>query len=162
MTAALAAVLVALTLTATAGHAQCTVGDITMTRIFPTSGANLTRDSKPLTNNVIIQFSLPTTCPIADPPLTACVDVWDTGNPGAVPKGFQAWSGWVEGFPPRLCNAGFLVDNGQGTNTAVTAITLAIDFVGTTSNTPASPNNPPDNLILVMYNPTRYLKIPID
>jgi len=70
-----AAALAALVLAATAVHAQCTVGDIRMTKIFPTGGANLTRGTNPLTNNVIIQFSLPTTCSVADPPLTACVDV---------------------------------------------------------------------------------------
>jgi len=150
--------LLAAVLAAPAVHAdQCTVADITMTKIYPTGGANLTRGNNALTNNVIIQFSLPTTCSIADPPLTACVDVWDTGNPGEIPKGFRAWGGWKKGFPPRLCNAGFLIDNGQGTNTAVTAATLAIDFVGTQ----AGPH-PPDRLILVMHNPTRYLKIPID
>jgi len=155
--AMMAAALAALAVTATTVHAQCTVGDIEMTKIFPTGGANLTRGNNALTNNVIVQFSLPTTCPIADPPLTACVDLWDTGNPGEIPKGFRPWGGWKKGFPPRLCNAGFLIDNGQGTNTAVAAVTLAIDFVGTQ----AGPH-PPDRLILVMHNPTRHLKISFD
>jgi len=123
--------LMAVALTATAAMAQCTAGDIGMTRIFPPG--NLTRSTTDIhTNNAIVGFSLPTTCLITDGPVTACVDVWDTGNPGAVPAGFRTWSGWSRGFPPRVCNANFLVDNGQGTDTAVTTINLSIDFAGTT------------------------------
>jgi len=86
MTAALAAALVAMTLMATPAHAQCTVGDITMTRTFPTGGKNLSRGGDLLTNNTIIRFDIGGDCPPADPPLTACVDVWDTGNPGVLPR----------------------------------------------------------------------------
>jgi len=61
----------------------------------------------------------------------------------------------VTGIHPRLCNTNFRLDDGMGG--AVTAITLFLEFEGTTPG-----SHPTDNLILVMYNPTRYLKIPID
>jgi len=77
----LAAALVAMTLTATAVHAQCTVGDITMTKTYPPG--NLSR-TETLISEGIITFTLPSDCPITDPPLKACVNVWDTGNPGEI------------------------------------------------------------------------------
>jgi len=145
-----------MTLTATAVQAQCTVSDIKMTKQFP--AGNLSRSSDLLTNNAIIQFALGD-CPIADPPLRFCVDVWDTGNPNVLPSGIQytGTGGWVPGIPPSLCTENFLADNGLGTNTAITGISLFIQFQDTT----AGPH-PPDRLILVMHNPMRYLKIPID
>jgi len=61
----------------------------------------------------------------------------------------------MEGIQPRLCNTNFLADDGFGN--ATTEISLFINFEGTNSGP-----HPPDRLVLVMYNPTRYLKIPID
>jgi len=46
LAAALAA-LVAMTLAATAVHAQCTVGDITMTKTFPVGNLSRSDSSKP-------------------------------------------------------------------------------------------------------------------
>jgi len=137
-------------------HAQCTAGDIKMTQFYPLRGENLTRGNDVLTNNVMIDFTLPGTCEIADLPLTACVDVWDTANPEKFPNINPYVGSWMKGSHPMLCNSNFLADDGSGT-TAITGIRLAIDFV---SSNPGS--NPPDRLILVMHNPTRYLKIPID
>jgi len=145
--------LVAMTLAATPAQAQCTVGDIKMTQFYPFSGENLTRGSDVLTNNVMIDFTLPEDCDPADPPLTACVDVWDTGDPKKFPNINPHVGSWMKGSPPMLCNSNFLADN---SGTVIKNIRLAIDFVGSRSGLE------PDYLILTMHNPTRYLKIPID
>jgi len=73
LTAALAALVLA-----PAVHAQCTVGDITMTKSAP--AGNLSRSDIPRTS-AVIHFALPSDCEVATPPLKACVNVWDTGNP---------------------------------------------------------------------------------
>jgi len=85
--------------------------------------------------------------------LTACVDVWDTGKLDELPR--IRSTGWVKDIYPRLCNSNFRLNDGMGG--AITAITLLLEFEDTT----AGPHSP-DRLILVMYNPTRYLKILID
>jgi len=85
----------------------------------------------------------------------ACVDIWDTGNPDALILPTVGNTGWVKGIYPRFCNSNFRLDDGIGG--AFTAIKLFIRFENTTPG-----SHPPDRLVLVMYNPTRYLKIPID
>jgi len=163
MLAALAAALVALTLTATAVHARCTVGDITMTKTYPPG--NLSR-TETLISEGIITFTLPSDCPITDPPLKACVNVWDTGNPGEIPVDATPYDpmnpktvirpsgGWESGGFHMVCNP-FFLDDFNGNPRA--SITLLIAVRNITAGT-----HPPDNLVLVMHNPTRYLKIPID
>jgi len=150
--------LVAMTLTATAVHARCTVGDITMTKSAP--AGNLSRTDIPRTS-AVIHFELPSDCPIATPPLKACVNVWDTGNPSGKPfetsgmkRGFSTTGGWEPGGFGTVCNANFLLDNN---GTVATRLPLLFDLY---RDTPGP--NPPHYLVLVMHNPTRYLKIPID
>jgi len=139
------------------------VGDITMTKTYPVG--NLSR-TETLISEAIITFALPSDCLMADPPLKACVNVWDTGYPGEIPvdsAGYDSMnpktvicpsSGWESGGFHMVCNPFFLDDfNGAPR----TSITLLIGVRGVKAG-----RNPPDNLILVMHNPTRYLKIPID
>jgi len=156
----MAAALAAMTLAATAVRAQCTVGDITMTKSAPAGNLNLSRTDIPRTS-AIIHFVLPSDCPAADPPLKACVNVWDTGNPSGKPfeisglkRGFSTTGGWEPGGFGTVCNANFLLNNN---GTATTRLPLLFDLYRD-----APGPNPPHYLVLVMYNPMRYLKIPID
>jgi len=153
-----------MTLAATAVHAQqCTVGDIKMTKTYPLG--NLSR-TETLISEAIITFTLPGDCPIADPPLKACVNVWDTGynedigvnstpyDPMDPKTVIRPSGGWEPGGFHMVCNP-FFLDEFNGNPRA--SITL---LIGVRSIDPG--DNPPDNLVLVMHNPTRYLKIPID
>jgi len=160
--------LAAMTLTATAVHARCTVGDITMTKSAPAGNLNLSRTDIPRTS-AVIHFDLPSDCPITDPPLKACVNVWDTGYPGEIPVDSAPYDpmnpetvktvirpsgGWESGGFHMVCNPFFLDDFNSNPRAE---ITLLISVRNTDPG-----DNQPNNLVLVMHNPTRYLKIPID
>jgi len=161
--AMLAVALVALALAATAVRAQCTVGDITMTKTYPVG--NLSR-TETLISEAIITFALPSTCEIADPPLKACVNVWDTGYPEQIPVDSTPYDpmdpktvirpsgGWEPGGFHMVCNP-FFLDDFNGNPRASITLLIAV------RNVKAGAHQP-DNLILVMHNPTRYLRIPID
>jgi len=162
--AMMAAALAALALAATAVRAQCTVGDIQMAKTFPMG--NLSRSDTSRTST-LVTFTLPSTCKIADPPLKACVNVWDTGNPEEIPVGsgdvagpvIRPANGWDSGGFHMVCNPFFLAADIQTPPQPQDTLSLLIDF----HNPSAEPSpNPPDYLILTMYNPTRYLRIPID
>jgi len=114
-----------------------------MSKLFPVGNLNPSRSdtSRP---NVIINFALPGDCPITDPPLTACVDVWDTTNPSGMPSGLLLANRWEHGGYRMLCNKNFLADNGSGM--PLTALSFLIETVGTTAS-----NRPPDHLVLVIF-----------
>jgi len=161
--ALLATALTAMTLAATAVHAQCKVGDVQMTKTYPLG--NLSRTGT-LISEAIINVSLPSTCNrIADPPLTICVNVWDTGNPEQIPVDatdttktvIRPANGWKPGGFHMVCNSDFLTADSQTPPNPQVRLPLLISVRNSSGGT-----HPPDNLILVMHNPTRYLKIPID
>jgi len=154
--------LAAMLMAATQAHAQCTVGDITMAKTYPLG--NLSRTDA-LRSEAIITFTLDGDCPITDPPLKACVNVWDTGNPGEIPVDatdttktvIRPANGWKPGGFHMVCNSDFLTEDAQTPPNPQVSLPLLISV----RNSPHSDQRP-NNLILVMYNPTRYLKIPID
>jgi len=159
----LAALLVAL-ITTPQAQAQCTVSDIRMTKTFPTGNLSRSDTSRA---SALITFTLPSTCKIADPPLTACVNVWDTGNPAQIPVDsgnmyvpvIRPSNGWEPGGFHMVCNPNFLAPDSQTPPQPEVILSFLIDFHDPSA---VSSPNPPDYLILAMYNPTRYLKIPID
>jgi len=93
------------------------------------------------------------------------VNVWDTGNPEQIPVDatdttmtvIRPANGWKPGGFHMVCNPFFLAADLQVPPQPHTTLSLLIDFAGSTAGA-----HPPDHLILVMHNPTRYLKIPID
>jgi len=151
---------------ATQAHAQCTVGDITMIKTYPSG--NLSR-SETLISEAIITFTLSEKCEIADSPLKACVNVWDTGYPGEIPVDSTPYdpmnpktvirpaNGWKPGGFHMVCNSDFLTADSQTPPKPQVNLPLLISVRNTTVGV-----HPPNNLVLVMHNPTRHLKIPID
>jgi len=68
-------IVIAAALVATEAHARCGVSDIKMSKVFPPGNLS-TSDLN--YSQAIIRFGLPSDCPGANPPLTACMDLWDT------------------------------------------------------------------------------------
>jgi len=139
----LAALLVAFIATPQA-QAQCTVGDITMTKTYPLG--NLSRTDT-LRSEAIINVALPSACTsITDPPLTICVNVWDTGNPGQIPVDatdttktvIRPANGWKPGGFHMVCNSDFLTADSQTPPKPQVSLPLLISV----RNSPAANTRP--------------------
>ncbi len=157
-----------LALAAGTAEARCTVGDVTMTKVFPVG--NLGRFHP--NDQTIIRFALPSDCTVANSPPEVCVVVWDNspcdhdldftnqcdgdyvGGAGVV-----VGAVWMTKGRARFCTTALLSES-PVPNVAVTVETLLIgtslgDFLK------AKKEDLQGHLSLIMYNPTRSLVIPI-
>ncbi len=161
MTALIAIALAALT--AGTAEARCTLSDVKMTKTFPSGDLGRLRSS----DQAIIQFGLPTDCPIANPPLNLCVVVWDNSpcdhdaDPGnrcdgnyVGSAGVNTQTGWTKTGRAKFCRADLLAENQALPGMANASVTMLIST--------SRGQNQQSHLSLIMYNPGRALVIPIN
>ncbi len=162
MTALIAIALVVLTLAAGTAEARCTLSDVKMIKTFPLGelGRLIPNDQ------AIIRFTLPTDCPIANPPLNLCVVVWDNSpcdqstnvdnrcdGDYVGSAGVNTQTGWTETGRARFCRADLLAEHQALPGIANVFTTMLIST--------SRGQNQQSHLSLIMYNPTRFLVIPI-
>ncbi len=147
--------------------AQCEISDGKLTKAFP-PGTLI--EGRAGSNQATIRFSLNADCPARNKPLTVCIDLWETtacppdaqvnqcqGNVRGS-TGFMENQNWVRGANGRICNPllGAETDIGGG----ILNILNSLQFLYFISddNIKADRQN---YLIVAVYDPFRYLKIPI-
>ena len=158
----------ALALAAGTAEARCTASDVQMTKVFPIG--NLGRFD---TNaEAIIRFALPSNCPITNSPLEVCVVVWDNSPcdhgvdrsnkcDGDYVGGAGVRTGalWTTKGRAQFCNATLLSESSIP-NVPVTSETMLIR-TGLGDFLKAKNEGLQGYLSVIMYNPTRFLAIPI-
>ncbi len=152
--------------------AQCEPSDLVLEKIFP--AGDILIEGDPGSNNAIIRVGWAADCPAREKPLKVCVNVWETtacppdaastlceGNiRGVTNVHFRPNGGWAWGTGRMICNQslGQAYDsNSDGTNDSVFNGQRLLLFIPN-DNIRADRQN---HLIVVMYDPTRYLRIPI-
>ncbi len=157
--------------------ARCELSDLVLEKVFPV-GDLIEDDSA--ANNAIISVkwpggdSGPDSCPARDRPLTACVNVWETtACPPEAPPGvcegnirgvssvnFRPNAGWGWAQGRMICNQNFgqaYDRDSDGTDDSARN-GLNLFLLISRDNVKADRQN---HLIVVMYDPVRYLRIPI-
>ncbi len=163
LTALIAIALAALTLAAGTAEAQCTLSDVKMIRTYPSGDLGRLRPN----DQAIIQFALPSDCPIANPPLNICVVVWDNSpcDHDADPDnrcdgdyvgaaGVNTQTGWTKTGRARFCRADLLSEHTGLPGIANVFTTMLIST--------SRGQNQQSHLSLIMYNPGRALVMPIN
>ncbi len=152
--------------------AQCEPSDLVLEKVFP--AGDILIEGDPESNNAIIRVGWTADCPAREKPLKVCVNAWETtacpplansqlcqGNiRGVTNIHFRPNSGWEWGSGRMICNQtlGQAYDsNLDGTNDSVYNQQQFLLFIPN-DNIRADRQN---HLIVVMYDPTRYLRIPI-
>ena len=150
---------------------QCTLQDAKVSLTFPIPLGTPLEEDQTGNSQAIIGVNFPPTCQALAKPLTVCLDVWDTTAcpPEALPgecdqrRGIRGSAGvvpvnnWVKASGPTVCNQRFLAEyeiNGM-TQTITSAPMLVSTF---DDNTKARWQN---HLLVVMYDPFQFLRIPI-
>ncbi len=163
LTALIAIALATLTLAAGTAEARCTLSDVKMTKTFPSGDLGRVNAN----DQAIIQFTLPTDCPITNPPLNLCVVVWDNSpcdqdtngdnrcdGDYVGGAGVNTRTGWTKTGRARFCRADLLAENRALPGIANASTTMLIST--------ARGQNEQSHLSLIMYNPGRALVIPIN
>ena len=152
--------------------AQCEPRDLVLEKVFP--AGDILIEGDPGSDNAIIRVGWTADCPAREKPLKVCVNVWETtacpqgvsatqceGNiRGASSVHFRPNGGWAWGTGRMICNQslGQAYDsNFDGTNDSVyNQQNLLLSISSDTIKADRQ-----NHLIVVMYGPTRYLRIPI-
>jgi len=139
------------------------VSDATMTKATPVTPH--VDEGGPV--GVVVRVELHEDCEAVNPPLNICLDVWDTrtchtNDPncqGSIKINRHATEsgGWEPATGRMICNKNFLLADARfDPPTVVTAVNLWILVLGDSVRSDRQ-----DHVIITMYDPFRYLRIPI-